>query len=315
MNKIARVLRILGEETRLRILVLVSRTPLNVSELTSILGMAQSGISRHLSHLRKMGLLQEQRDGVWTYYQLAQKEALDDDLGTLWDYLHTQLATLNDPYSDLVRLETILRQRRPSTSGLNERLLEPGQSWYAWSRLLALLMAPLPGGQAFAPSGVEIADLGCGDGTLTIEMARFAARVVAVDYNPAALAATRQRVERLQMPHVELLGCNVNALTLESESLDVVVFSQSLHHLHDPMSGFREAARVLRPGGRVLVMELAAHQEAWVQEKLGHQWLGFTEAELTRMLEEAGLQRLHCETLMPGREDLFQVLLFSGHKP
>ena len=104
MSKIAKVLRLLGDETRLRILIVVSQTPLNVSELTKILGMAQSGVSRHLSNLRKMKLLRESKEGIWTYYYLAEKEFLEKDLHLLWDYLLKQLSSLKDPTNDRVAL-------------------------------------------------------------------------------------------------------------------------------------------------------------------------------------------------------------------
>jgi len=142
MSSIAQVLRLLGDETRLRILILVSQTPLNVSELTTILGMAQSGISRHLSHLRKMKLLQERKEGIWTFYQLAQKESLDSELHLLWSYLQEQLASMKDPNNDRVRLHEVLRQREISGGGLNERLSNqdnrglPGRVFweYYWGR-------------------------------------------------------------------------------------------------------------------------------------------------------------------------------------
>ena len=108
MSSIAQILRLLGDETRLRILILVSQTPLNVSELTTILGMAQSGISRHLSHLRKMNLLQERKEGIWTFYQLAQKESLESELHLLWNYLQEQLSTMKDPKNDRVGLVLVL---------------------------------------------------------------------------------------------------------------------------------------------------------------------------------------------------------------
>jgi len=192
MSSIAQVLRLLGDETRLRILILVSQTPLNVSELTTILGMAQSGISRHLSHLRKMKLLQERKEGIWTFYQLAQKESLDSELHLLWSYLQEQLASMKDPNNDRVRLHEVLRQREISGGGLNERLLEPGQSWFAWSCLLGILLGQngvRKSGFGSGTSELEIIDLGCGDGTLTVEMAKFAKRVIGVDYNPEMLAS------------------------------------------------------------------------------------------------------------------------------
>ena len=131
MSKIANVLRLLGDETRLRILILVSQTPLNVSELTKILGMAQSGVSRHLSNLRKMRLLRESKEGIWTYYHLAEKEFLEKDLHLLWDYLLKQLSSLKDPTNDRVRLHEVLNQRKLDFNSLNERLVEPGKSWFA----------------------------------------------------------------------------------------------------------------------------------------------------------------------------------------
>ena len=143
MTNIVQVLRLLGDETRLRILILVSQTPLNVSELTTILGMAQSGISRHLSHLRKMKLLQERKEGIWTYYQFAQKESLDSELHLLWNYLQEQLSNIKDHNNDRVRLHEVLRQREISGGGLMSVFLNldnlglPGRasSEYFWVRM------------------------------------------------------------------------------------------------------------------------------------------------------------------------------------
>ena len=163
-------------------------------------------------------------------------------------------------------------------------------------------------------SGLDVVDLGCGDGTLTVEMARFARRVVGVDFNPDTLAAARQRIDRLGLRNVTLLAENVNELPLDSGSVDVAFFSQSLHHLDDPKSGFREAFRILRPGGCVFVMELAAHREQWVLEKLNHKWLGFERDNLLSIMQETGLTELQSELLPLRREELFQVMLASGMK-
>lgn len=248
MSSIAQVLKLLGDETRLRILILISHTPLNVSELTTILGMAQSGISRHLSHLKKMKLLQEHKEGIWTFYQLTQKESLDNELHLLWDYLQKQLSSMKDPNNDRVRLHEVLLQRRINDNGLNERLVEPGQSWFAWSRLLGILLGEHDSPKLEFDSGtfkMEIADLGCGDGTLTVEMAQFAKRVIGVDFNSEILSLARQRVERLGLKNINLISENVNQLSIPSKSLDLVFFSQSLHHLDDPEGALKEASRIL----------------------------------------------------------------------
>jgi len=317
MTNIAQVLRLLGDETRLRILILVSQTPLNVSELTTILGMAQSGISRHLSHLRKMKLLQERKEGIWTYYQFAQKESLDSELHLLWNYLQEQLSNIKDHNNDRVRLHEVLRQREISGGGLNERLLEPGQSWFAWSCLLGILLGQNGENKSGFSSGtseLEIVDLGCGDGTLTVEMAKFATRVIGVDFNPDMLASARQRIDRLGLQNVKLLAEDVGNLSLAAESLDVVFFSQSLHHLDNPQRGFQEAARILRPGGKVLVMELATHSEEWVLEKLGHKLLGFEKETLQDFMQTAGFSNLYSQILPFRREELFQIILAAGRK-
>jgi ArsR family transcriptional regulator len=145
-------------------------------------------------------------------------------------------------------------------------------------------------------------------------MAKFATRVIGVDYNPEILASARQRIDRLGLKNVSLIAENVSQLSLPDESLDVVFFSQSLHHLDDPKSGFKEAARILRPGGQVLVMELAAHSEGWVLEKLGHKWQGFEKETLLNFLLTAGFTQLHSEILPIRREELFQIILAAGRK-
>ena len=317
MSNIAQALRLLGDETRLRILILISQTPLNVSELTAIIGMAQSGISRHLSHLKKMKLIQEHKEGIWTYYQLVQKESLDSELHLLWDFLCDQLSSMKDPNNDRVRLHEILRQREGTTGGLNEQLLEPGQSWYAWSRLLGILLGQNGEKKSGFDSGtseLEIFDLGCGDGTLTVEMAKFAKHVTGVDINPDILAMARQRTERLGIKNVRFLFEDASNLSLNSESMDVAFFSQSLHHLENPHKGLHEAARILRKGGQVLVMELASHKEEWVLEKLGHKWLGFKKEYLIDSMKSAGLINLYSEVLPHRREELFQIILSAGCK-
>ena len=317
MSNIAQALRLLGDETRLRILILISQTPLNVSELTSIIGMAQSGISRHLGQLKKMKLIKEHKEGIWAYYQLTQKESLDNDLHLLWDFLHTQLSSMKDPNNDRVRLHEILRQRGKKPGGLNEQLLEPGQSWYAWSCLLGVLLGQNGEKKARFDSGtseLEIIDLGCGDGTLSAEMAKFAKHVTGVDINPDILAMARQRTERLGMKNVSFLVEDASNLSLTSESLDVAFFSQSLHHLENPQKGLNEAARIIRKGGQVLVMELASHKEEWVLEKLGHKWLGFEKKYLIDCMMNAGLKNLYSEVLPHRREELFQIILSAGSK-
>jgi ArsR family transcriptional regulator len=314
MIELANALKLLGDDTRLRILRLVSREPLNVSELTSILGLAQSGISRHLSLLRKAGLVEERKEGVWTYYQAPTQVILhpegsngepgfNGDLGIVWSFVSARLAEAEDPFSDLPRLTEVLRQRDNFGGGLSDRLLEPGQSWFAWSRALHFLLP-----------AVDAIDLGCGDGTITVEISRFARRVVGIDANPGAVAAARKRAEREHRDNVTFRVGRIETLDEPEGAYDLVVFSQSLHHMAAPEQGMALAQQLLRPGGRVIVVDLAPHQQAWVLEKLGHRHLGFAPERLTDMLEQAGFTQVGLEQVHQRRGEAFRVLLAGGVK-
>jgi ArsR family transcriptional regulator len=316
MQALANALKLLGDDTRLRILRLIAREPLNVSELTSILGLAQSGISRHLSLLRKAGLVEERREGVWSYYLVpaslhpagagpagADDGAPDPMLGTVWDFVRGRLGEGEDPFSDLPRLAEVLRQRENFGGGLSEKLLEPGQSWFAWSRALAFLLPAL-----------DAIDLGCGDGTITVELSRFARRVVGIDANPRAVQAARKRAEREHRTNLEFKVARVEELEEPARSYDLAVFSQSLHHMERPEQGLGIAQGLLREGGRLVVVDLAPHRQEWVREKLGHVHLGFPPEELKDMLTAAGLEEVALEEVHQRRGEVFRVILATGSR-
>ena len=328
MDATANALKLLADETRLRILRLLTREPLNVSELTAILGLAQSGISRHLGLLKKAGLVEERREGVWSYYQVAPEStisalagggasggasesgggdgdsAADPEVLEVWSFVKTRFGQVPDAYHDIARLAEILRQRENYGGGLNEKLLEPGQSWFAWSRALHFLLPP-----------VKAIDLGCGDGAITVEISRFAKTVLGIDANPRAVLAARKRAEREHRGNVQFKEGRIESLGEADNSYDLAVFSQSLHHMREPEVGIAEAARVLRPGGRLIVTDLAPHEEQWVLAKLGHVHLGFSLERMEAMLRQSRLEKLNLEQVHQRRGEAFTVILASGLKP
>jgi SAM-dependent methyltransferase len=302
--------RLLGDEARLRLLRVLAKDRLNVTELTGVLGLAQSGVSRHLGLLKDAGLVAEERDGGFSYYRVA--PALHGGDAALTTMLQAQFeASGADPAvrADEARLQEVLRLRKenfethagPDTR--DARQLVPGRSWAAWSRALGLLMAP-----------VKVADLGCGEGYLTMEAARWASRVVAVDRSEAVLQRAKALARRRRVANVIWKKGELERLPIRDGAVDVAMLSQALHHAHDPARAVAEAARVTAPGGRVLLLDLRAHQEEWVRAKLGDRRLGFDDDELRRMLTAAGLADVKVGVGARKAGDPFTVLIASGTK-
>lgn len=311
MRSASALYRILGDEARLRLLRVLRRERLNVSELTGILGLAQSGVSRHLGLLKEAGFVTEERDAGYTYYGLS--PALETDPNrAVWTALEEQFdRAASDPTvrADEARLQEVLRLRKenfdahagPDTR--DARQLVPGRSWAAWSRALGFLLPRL-----------KVADLGCGEGYLTIEAARWAERVVAVDRSDVVLNRAKALARRRRVSNVVWKKGELEKLPIKDESVDVALLSQALHHAADPARAVAEAARITVPGGRVLVLDLREHEEDWVRSKLGDRSLGFSEESLRRMLHDAGLRDVRVGVGARKSGDPFTVLIASGVK-
>jgi ArsR family transcriptional regulator len=301
--------RLLGDEARLRLLRVLAQDRFNVTELTGVLGLAQSGVSRHLGLLKDAGLVAEERDGAYTYYKLS-PEIRANGRGPLWPLLEVQFSAAQHTAAvraDDARLQEVLRLRRenfdqhagPDTR--DGRQLVPGRSWAAWARALAHLLPP-----------ADVVDIGCGEGYLTIEVARWARRVIAIDRSAAVLARAKALAGRRRAANITFKRGELEKLPLDSASVDVALLSQALHHAEKPAEAAAEAARVVKPGGKVLVLELREHGETWVREKLGDRHLGFSDHELSSLLTTAGLTDVRVTVGSRRTGDPFTVLVASG---
>lgn len=305
--------RLLGDEVRLRLLRVLHAERLNVTELTSILGIAQSGVSRHLGLLKDAGLVTEQREGGFTYFRAA--PALSDaqnGLGPLAAMLEGHFAQVSRSEmgrADDVRLAEVRRLRRENFDAhagpdTHTRQLVPGRSWAAWARALGHLLPPL-----------KVADLGCGEGYLTIEASHWASRVLAVDRSTTVLKRAQALAGRRHVHNITWKRGELERLPIKDASVDIALLSQALHHARDPQRALTEAARIVVPGGRVLVLDLREHDEKWVRDRLGDRWLGFTDAHLTALLDGAGLTDISVGVGARRTGDAFTVLVASGRKP
>jgi SAM-dependent methyltransferase len=309
VRQTALLYRLLGDEARLRLLRVLAKERLNVTELTGVLGLAQSGVSRHLGLLKEAGLVLEERDGGFSYYRVS----TDLREGSLSAVLQQQFeASGADPAvrADEARLQEVLRLRKenfdvhagPDTR--DARQLVPGRSWAAWSRALGLLLPPM-----------AVADLGCGEGYLTVEAARWASKVTAVDRSEVVLTRARALARRRRVSNVIWKKGELEKLPMRDAAVDVAMLSQALHHAQNPARAVAEAARITAPGGRVLVLDLRSHEEDWVRAKLGDRRLGFGDDELKRMLTAAGLSDVRVGVGARKAGDPFTVLIASGSTP
>ncbi len=304
--------RLLGDEARLRLLRVLQQERLNVTELTGVLGLAQSGVSRHLGLLKDAGLVVEERDSGFTYYRLspAWQEERRRALWTAVEEQFEQSAGEATVRADQARLQEVLRLRNENfeTHGAADtrdaRQLVPGRSWAAWARALGLLLPAW-----------RVADLGCGEGYLTVEAARFALRVIAVDRSEVVLERARALAKRRRVSNVVWKRGELEELPIKDASVDVALLSQALHHAASPDRAVREAVRITAPGGRVLILDLREHQEEWVRSKLGDRALGFRDRALADMLVSAGLRHVRLSVGARKAGDPFTVLLAVGERP
>jgi len=304
--------RLLGDEARLRLLRVLRKERLNVTELTGILGLAQSGVSRHLGLLKEAGLVVEEKDAGYTYYRVPDERA-DDLNASIWAALEEQFDSAGTEAAvraDEARLQEVLRLRKENfdTHGgadtREARQLVPGRSWAAWSRALGMLLPPL-----------RVADLGCGEGYLTIEAARWASEVIAVDRSDVVLDRAKSLASRRRVSNVTWKRGELEKLPIKDASVDVALLSQALHHAANPARAVAEAARITVARGRVLILDLREHREEWVKSKLGDRTLGFNDGELKRMLADAGLHEVRVGVGARKAGDPFTVLIAAASKP
>jgi len=281
-----RLLKALGDENRLRILHLLEEEELSGTDLMEILNLGQSRVSTHLALLKEVGLVSDRRAGRRSYYSIQAGPAVD-----LWRRVLAENRDTAELQADRAGLEALRERRISETQAYFDRVaaafgeqLLPGRTWEGLARAFLRLL----------PRG-RYADLGIGDGLLTLMLAEVADSVTAVDISEEMLGQLLKRARQKGIANVETVPGEIEALPLPDASHDVAVLSQALHHAQVPAKAVAEAHRILAPGGRLLAIDLLAHGEEWVRDKLQHRHLGFTEAQLETLLREAGFGGLHIQ--------------------
>jgi len=302
MQSMLKSLKLLADPTKLRILMLLEREPLSVAELQEVFGMGQSTISTHLSLLKAAGLVADARIRKNNIYSSALRPEL-------LEVAAAAAAEVEEVGTDREALVHILRKRRDRTRAYFDELAGrfgkdyvPGRSWKALAEALLKVM-----------NYRVVADLGAGEGTLAQLLAQRAEKVIAVDLSPKMVAFGQQLAAQHGLAHLEYRLGDIEDPPLEAGSLDLAVLSQALHHAEHPQRAVDAAFRALRPGGRLIVLDLLQHQFEEARELYADRWLGFSERDLGAMLERAGFSAV--ETVVADRESEpphFQTLLGIG---
>jgi ArsR family transcriptional regulator len=277
-------LKAAAEPTRLRILALCAHGELSVSDLTQILGQSQPRVSRHLKLLCDAGLLDRFREGTFAYFRLSDRGACADLARTLADLIPAD----DDLHRlDLDRLEAIKRQRAEAAAAyfaVNAgRWDEIRQMHIADSEVEQALVDLLPAGRIGA-----LLDLGTGTGRMLTLMGDRAQRAVGIDTSREMLSVARANLDHAGLRHCQVRLGNLYQLPLGNDSFDVAVMHHVLHYLEEPAEALVEAARVLKPGGRLLIADFARHDVESLRTDHAHRWLGFADRDVLAWLETAG---------------------------
>ena len=303
-------LRLLADPTRSRMLHLLHRGELAVGELQEILGLPQSRISTHLALLRKAQLVHDRRDGKKSFYSLARD--LPVSVAGIVDAALAASAREPKSAADHRSLQRIIEKRRQKAEQhfnlVADRLGRnycPGRSWEAIGQMLFLLTPR-----------VRIADLGAGDGTLSRLLARQAESVHCVDNSPRMVQVGRALAKKEHLRNLTYILGNIEKVPLPDRSIDLALLSQALHHAENPRLALAEAFRILKPGGRLLILDLRAHRFEKARELYADRWLGFKENELHDWIEEAGFRQSEVRVVAKEvKEPCFETILATGMKP
>ena len=299
-------LKVFADATRVRLLALLEREELTVAELSAITRLAQPRVSTHLARLKDAGLVRDRRSGVSAYYRFDEA-ALDGPQHSLWKTLREGS---DDPLlrQDAERVPGVLAMRAAdqnwadSVAGDMERHDSPGRTWEAMARSALPLLEP-----------GDVLDIASGDGVLAELLAPHSHRYVCLDSSTKVVLAASERLRKLK--NVEVREGDMHALPFEDGHFDLVVLMHALTYADEPARAVAEAARVLRPGGRLLLTSLARHEHRSVVESYGHVNLGFSEKQLQKFATRGGFEILSCETVTRERRPPhFEVIALIARK-
>ena len=310
MPSTLKALRALSSPPRLRLICLLLKSELSVRELTDITGMRQSGISMHLSQLQEAELVESSRDGKNAYYSVVKGQ--NSDNCNLIDLAVAGASELIEHESDLRNLKRILELRENQDlvyfnhmAGRFDSVYGPGRSWQAFGQLLLRLIPE-----------IVVADLGSGEGLLGELLARKCKQVIAVDNSDQIVKFGKVKAKKNGLTNLEFRQGDLQSPPIDDNSVDLAILSQALHHAEAPVVAIEQSFRIIKPGGKIMILDLMKHKFDKAKELFGDRWLGFDEGELYQWLESAGFREIEVSAVAREEEEpYFETLLASAIRP
>jgi ubiquinone/menaquinone biosynthesis C-methylase UbiE/biotin operon repressor len=303
-------LRLLADPTRLRLLLLLEQEELSVAELQQILGMGQSRISSHLAQLKRAGVVEDRRAGKNVYYG-ASENGQDSRRARITELTRTLARELPETARDRTSLKLVLRKRQDKAreyfdelAGKFGRRYCPGRSWQALAHALITLLPEL-----------TVADLGAGEGTLSQLLAKNARKVVAIDNSPKMVEFGSQLAKKHGFKNLEYRLGDIEEPPIANNSVDLAILSQALHHAIHPQQAIGAAHRILKRGGRLVILDLLSHRFERARELYADHWLGFSEVQLHQFLEKSGFRQIEVSVVSREKQSPhFQTVFATGIK-
>jgi ArsR family transcriptional regulator len=311
-EELQRIFKTLSDPTRVRILGVLEREELAVQELMDVLGMAQSRVSRHLAILREAGLIRDRRDGTYVFYRFTLPR--EGTWGDSWDLVSRNLRDDPTAERDAAALGRVMEARAARSRSFFDAV---GTEWDALrevfndealrARAIARLVGP----------DLVVAEVGTGTGILATELARLGLRVIAIDHSSRMLEAARAKLAEEGLAGIELRQGEASELPLEDCETDAALAHMVIQYLPSPAEAIREMARVVKPGGVVVVVDFVSHEHEWMRQELGVARLGFSVEEIEAWFAEAGLAdfRLESHEGRSAGRDLPATFIASGRRP
>lgn len=278
-----RTLKTLADPLRLRVLAAVAEEELTVGEVQEVVASMQSSVSRNLAMLREAGFVRDRKEGTSVYFSV--RADMPEPACELFKSLQTKLGEIPEVKKDRARLEECRRRRRHRSQSYFESLAgdwERIRKSYFDDRVASLAIEKL------LPGNLILADIGCGTGSLTLELARFARKVIGVDLSGEMLRRARAIAKARELANIEFRQGDVHKLPLAAHSIDAVFCVMVLHFLPDPARAIAGLCRVVRPGGAIILVDLVKHNQQWMREQMAHQWLGFDRDSIEGWFRAAG---------------------------